>query len=43
MVGTSIARTEESKNGMCTHKETSIRGVMGIYEKGFDLDNDAGL
>ena len=43
MVGTSVARTEESGNGICTHKETSIRGVMGIYENGFDLDDDAGL
>ncbi len=43
MVGASIAQAEESKIGMCTHKETSIRGVVGIYEKGFDLDDDTGL
>jgi hypothetical protein len=43
MVGTSIAKKKESKDGMCTHKETGIRGVVGIYEKGFCLDNDAGL
>ena len=28
---------------MCTHKETGIRGVVWIYEKGFSLDDDAGL
>lgn len=40
MVGT---QTEVSKNEMCTHKETGIRGVVGIYEKRFGLDDDAGL
>jgi hypothetical protein len=43
MVGTSIAKKEESMDEMCTHKETGIRGVVGIYEKGFGLDDDAGL
>lgn len=43
MVGTSIAQTEESKSGMCTHKETGIRGVVGIHEEGFGLDDDTGL
>jgi hypothetical protein len=43
MVGTSIAKKEVSKDGMCTHKGTGIRGVVGIYEKGFSLDDDTGL
>jgi hypothetical protein len=46
MVGTSIAKMpkkEVSKDGMCTHKETCVRGVVGIYEKGFSFDDDAGL
>jgi hypothetical protein len=43
MVGTSIAKKEESMDEMCTHKEMGIRGVVGIYEKGFGLDDDAGL
>ena len=43
MVGTSITKKEESKDGMCTHKETRIRGVVGIHEKGFSLDDDAKL
>lgn len=43
MVVTSIPETEEAKYGICTHKETGIRGVVGIYEKGFGLDDDAGL
>jgi hypothetical protein len=43
MVSTPIAKKEESNDGMCTHKETGIRGVVGIYENGFGLDDDAGL
>jgi hypothetical protein len=43
MVTTSIAQTGESKSGMCTHKETGIRCVVGIYEKVFGLDDDTGL
>jgi hypothetical protein len=43
IVGTSIAKKDESKGGMCAHKETGMRGVVGIYEKGFGLDDDAGL
>ncbi len=43
MVGTSIAKTEDKKDGICTHEETGIRGIMGVYEKGFALYDDAGL
>jgi hypothetical protein len=43
LVGTSIAEKEESKDEMCTQKETGIRGVVGIYEKGFSLDDDVRL
>jgi len=41
-VGEGLSRDLCSQVKRCG-KETGIRGVVGIYEKGFCLDNDAGL
>jgi hypothetical protein len=38
MVGKAISKPMSG-----THEETGIRGVMGVYEKRFGLDDDAGL